>query len=77
MNGAKHTNQINEIKYLQRNKGDRGLRSLEVTYKMTKIKLAAKLINGKDRGLDIPQTLHIPFSRTLKGMGKNLIYNSK
>ena len=58
INGAKHTNQMNEIMYLQRNKGGRGLRSLEVTYKMTKIKLAAKLINDKDRRLEIVRQFH-------------------
>ena len=56
--GAKHTNQMNAINYLPRNKGGRGLRSLEETYKMTKVKLAAKLINDNDRRLDIVRQYH-------------------
>ena len=57
-NGAKHTNLMNEVNYLPRCKGGRGLRSLEETYKMTKVKLAVKLINDKDNRMDIVKQYH-------------------
>ena len=58
INGAKHTNQMNDTLYLPRSKGGRGLRSLETTYKMTKIKLAAKLMNDTDPRMDLVRQFH-------------------
>ena len=57
-NGAKHTLQLNVINYLPRNKGGRGLRSLEETYKVTKIKLAVKLMNDHDQRMEIVRQYH-------------------
>lgn len=56
--GAKHTNQMNCINYLPRDKGGRGLRSLEETYKTTKIKLAVKLHQETDKRLDLVKQFH-------------------
>ena len=41
-NGAKHYQQMNEVLYLKREDGGRGLRSIEQTYKETKIKTAIR-----------------------------------
>ena len=43
MCGAKHTNTVNEGLYISRQKGGRGLRSLENAYKEIKIKAAMKM----------------------------------
>ena len=46
--GAKHTNTVNEGLYLSRQKGGRGLRSVQTLYKDTKIKAAIKLKQNED-----------------------------
>ena len=56
--GAKHTNLMNPINYIPREKGGRGLRSLEETYKTTKIKLAVKLTEESDKRLDLVKQFH-------------------
>ena len=56
--GGKHTNQMNAINYIPRKKGDRGLRSLEDTYKNIKIKLAIKLANDPDPRMQIVKSFH-------------------
>ena len=48
-NGAKHCQQMNSVLYLPKNMGDRGLKSLEKTYKETKIKAAIKRLNTTDK----------------------------
>ena len=45
---AKHTNTVNEWLYLSRQKGGRGLKSIETSYKETKIKTAMKLKQNND-----------------------------
>ena len=45
--GAKH-NTVNEGLYISRQKGGRGLKSVEVSYKETKIKAAMKLKQNDD-----------------------------
>ena len=57
-NGAKHTNLTNCINYLRREQGGRGLRSLEETYKSTKMKLAIKLADGTDPRMKIVRKFH-------------------
>lgn len=47
-NKAKYQLQTNSSLYLPRGKGGRGLKSLEYTYKITKIKAAVKLIEDND-----------------------------
>ena len=42
-NGGKHPSGSTAILYMSREKGGRGLRSMEVEYKVTKIKAAVKL----------------------------------
>ena len=56
--GAKHTNQMNCINYLPREKGGRGLRSLEATYKATKVKLAIKIHQETDHRIEIVRDFH-------------------
>ena len=56
--GSKHTNQMNAINYIPRIKGGRGLRSLEDSYKNTKIKLALKLVNDPDPRMEIVKAFH-------------------
>ena len=56
--GAEHTLQLNAINYLPRNKGGRGLRSFEESYKITKVKLAVKLVNDKDPRMEIVREYH-------------------
>ena len=56
--GAKHTNLMNAVNYLPRNMGGRGLRSLEDTYKATKIKLAIKLVQDTDQRLKLVKAFH-------------------
>ena len=46
--GAKHQNQVNELLYLSKDMGGRGLRSIEQTYKETKIKSAVKILTNPD-----------------------------
>ena len=48
-NGAKHYQQLNSLLYLPKRMGGRGLRSLENTYKETKIKAAIKLLDTTDK----------------------------
>ena len=57
-NGAKHTNLINGVNYLRREQGGRGLRSLEDTYKATKIKVAVKLADDTDPTMKIVRRFH-------------------
>ena len=47
-NGGKHPLSSTEIMYLAREKGERGLRSVEREYKLTKIKAAMKLCQSMD-----------------------------
>ena len=49
---------MNAINYLPRNKGGRGLRSLETAYKTTKIKLATKIIEDKDPRIVLVNSFH-------------------
>ena len=56
--GAKHTQQMNVINYLPRQKGGRGLRSLEETYKTTKVKLAVKIVSDQDPRMRIVEEYH-------------------
>ena len=46
--GAKHPNQVNELLYMPKQIGGRGLKSLEQTYKETKIKSAVKILTNYD-----------------------------
>ena len=62
--GAKHTLQMNAINYLPRHKGGRGLRSLEETYKTTKIKLAVKIVKDDDPRMRIVENYHINTSES-------------
>ena len=43
-NGANHPTQINELLYIPRSKGGRGLKCIEEIYKEKKIKSAVKLV---------------------------------
>ena len=52
-NGAKHYQQMNSVLYLPTRLGGRGLKSLEKTYKETKIKAAIKLLNSTDKRIMI------------------------
>ena len=45
---AKHKNQMNSILYLPRNYGGRGLLSVEIIYKETKLKSLAKIVTSRD-----------------------------
>ena len=56
--GAKHTNLMNSVLYSPRHKGGRGLKSLETTYKETKIKVAFKLLSDEDKRMKIVQKFH-------------------
>ena len=58
INGCKHTNQLNAINYLPRNKGGRGLKCLEDSYKISKIKLTIKMIEEDDHRLSIVKDFH-------------------
>ena len=62
--GAKHTQQMNAINYLPRIKGGRGLRSLEETYKTTKIKLPVKIVKDEDPRMRIVENYHTNTSET-------------
>lgn len=46
--GAKHPQQLNDLLYLPKAKGGRGLRSLEQSYKETKVKTAIKILQSDD-----------------------------
>ena len=52
-NGAKHYQQMNGVLYLSKIKGGRGLKSLEQTYKETKIKAAIKLLGTTDERIKL------------------------
>ena len=54
--GAKHTNQVNELLYLPRKIGGRGLKSIELTYKETKIKSAVKVLTHTDPRMKLVST---------------------
>ena len=56
--GAKHANQMNAINYLTKDKGGRGLRSLEDTYTANKLKLATKLLQETDHRFDLVKEFH-------------------
>ena len=57
--GAKHTNIMNSVMYLPRGRGGRGLRSLEVTYKEIKIKVAVELLNDEgDERMKLVRQFH-------------------
>ena len=56
--GAKHTNLMNSVVYLPREKGGIGLKSLEQSYKEIKIKVATKFINTEDRRMLIVRQFH-------------------
>ena len=62
--GAKHNAQMNVINYLPRSKGGRGLRSFEETYKITKIKLAVKIMNDEDPRMEIVRNYHNETAKT-------------
>ena len=47
-NGGKHPSGLTAILYMPREKGGRGLRSIEEEYKVTKIKAAVKLYRNGD-----------------------------
>ena len=49
---------MNEVIYIPRNKGGRGLRSVETTYKTTKIKLAMKIVDDEDPSIELVRTFH-------------------
>ena len=51
--GAKHPNQVNDLLYLPKRMGGRGLREIEQTYKETKIKSAVKILNNCDPRLKL------------------------
>ena len=50
--------------YISRNKGGRGLKSLEESYKSMKIKLAVKLMDDADHRLSIVRDFHEIHSST-------------
>ena len=54
----KHNNQLNDINYLHRNKGGRGLMSLEESYKNCKIKLVLKLYDDSDHRMELVKSFH-------------------
>ena len=57
-NGAKHPNQANEVLYLNKGMGGRGLKILEQTYKETKIKVAIKILEGKNPQVKLVRRCH-------------------
>ena len=56
--GSKHTNIMNDIIYLPRHKGGRGLRSIENMYKEIKIKSAIKVKLDSDPRMKIVNKFH-------------------
>ena len=56
--GSKHTNLMNAVNYMPRAKGGRGLRSLEQSYKSSKIKLALKIFEETDPRMKIVKEYH-------------------
>ena len=56
--GCKHTNLMNDVNYLPRKKGGRGLRSLEDSYRHIKIKLAIKLVSDTDERIKVVKEFH-------------------
>ena len=50
-NGGKHPSGLTAILYMPREKGGRGLRSIEEEYKVTKIKAAVKLYRNGDSAM--------------------------
>ena len=57
-NGAKHYQQLNSVLYLPKNLGGRGLRTLERTYKETKIKAAVNLLETNDARMKLVRKFH-------------------
>ena len=57
--GAKHPTQLNELLYIARTKGGRGLRCIEDTYKETKIKSSIKLVINWDPHIKIVKQFHL------------------
>ena len=51
-NGGKHPASLTSLLYLQREKGGRGLRSVEDEYKITKIKLLLKLYQNWEQTVE-------------------------
>ena len=62
--GAKHTNIMNDILYLPRSKGGRGLISIERLYKESKIKTAVKVAQDPDKRMQIVKQFHIKVMNT-------------
>ena len=56
--GAKHTNAANEVLYLPRRKGGRGLKAIETAYKDIKIKAAMKLKSNDDPRMKLVNKFH-------------------
>ena len=56
--GAKHTNTVNEGLYLSRQKGGRGLKSVENSYKDIKIKASLKLKLNNDPHMRLVNRFH-------------------
>ena len=52
-NGGKHPCGSTSILYLPREKGGRGLHSLEQEYQVTKVKVAVKLYRNGDQGMEM------------------------
>ena len=50
---AKHPASLTSLLYLKREKGDRGLRSVEHEYKITKIKSLLKLYQNSDQTVEV------------------------
>ena len=57
-NGAKHYQQMNDLLYLTKNKGGKGLKSIEQSYKETKVKSAVKLLQSTDQRMDMVKQFH-------------------
>ena len=55
---------MNSINYLHRNRGGRGLRCLEDTYKATKIKIAIKLVEDTDQRMKVVKQFHTNSEKT-------------
>ena len=57
--GAKHPLQLNELLYLARENGGRGLRCVENTYKEIKVKSAIKLVMNTDPHMKLVKEFHM------------------
>ena len=68
VNGAKHSQQMNDILYLPKSMGGRGLRSVEDIYKQTRIKSAIKIIsNHTDDRMSSVANFHLTLQRKKRG----------